>query len=117
MEATTETTLILQLAKWVGALGLVAQFAMLAMQAAMLRRHGHNAFLWLCLSSLIGALYIVVSVAPYFLPLEERVVLALYVVSVLLFAMGALMSLLGTRMLFRAYDRLAERADAHGAGA
>lgn len=104
------------LGKLCGMLVLLSQAAMLAMQGAMFRRHGHSAFLWLSLSSLLGLAYTIISISPYFIDMSESVLLALQMVDTGLLVVCAAMGLYGTRGLFRAYDRLAEHSDGHRSG-
>jgi TctA family transporter len=115
MEYTPDNAYALM--KWSSAVALVIQIAFLALQATMLRRHGHGAFLWLSLSSVVGILYIAVSLAPYLLPVPEWALMPLLLFNTGLFLIGSLMALHGTRLLFRAYDRLVERTKADGTDA
>lgn len=99
-----------QVGKIVIVFSLAIQVVMLFLQAAALQRHKHVAFWLLCFGSALGALYAVLVGAPYFFSFSEDLAFTLFKAGTLCGAIGAVLGVCGTVMLFHSYRLLSEAA-------
>ena len=89
---------------------LLVQLAMLALQAAAFRRHGHKSFLILCAASVLGFVYSVLAGIPYIVPMDVAGLVPLTALAALIGAASAVLAIWGTALLFKSYRNLAEVA-------
>jgi hypothetical protein len=97
-------------------LALLAQLAILVLQSAAYRRHGHKCFLVLCVSCILGLVYSVLMGVPYILPMDATSLVPLTAVGALIGAIGVLLSIWGTVLLLKSYRTLAEAASQSSLG-
>ena len=87
---------------------LVVQLALLYLQGAALRRHGHRCFLLLVASTVCGIGVLAASGAVLVFTPTEALLVWSYSLGFLFGTAQALLGLVGVGLLFRDYRRLAE---------
>ena len=94
---------------------LVVQLALLYMQGAALRRHGHRCFLLLIVSTVCGVCVLAASGAVLVFTPSEALLVWSYSLGFLFGIAQGFFALAGAKLLFRDYRRLSEHFDSTSA--